>query len=159
MGPTWNERIHGEVVDFLMREAELLDNKNFEQWLETLTRDVLYHVPIEPRRDRTEGFDLLSQGAWLSENRKSVEMRVKRLSTPGALAEEPPSRTRHFASNIRVAAGTAPAEVRALVYRPRGEFVHYDLFSGERWGKLRRADGNWKLARRDLLLDLSLVGA
>ncbi len=160
---TLDELTYRETNEFLMREAELLDNRQFTEWLALLTEDIFYHMPIRVTRDNNEKSQDLSDGAWLSENRKSLEMRIKRLTTKGALSEEPPSRTRHFVSNIRVRSGSQENEVEInsnlLLYRTRGDSSHYDLFSAERKDVLRRINGNWKLARRDILLDQTVLGA
>ena len=160
---TLDELTCREASDFLMREAELLDNRLFENWLALLTEDIFYNMPIRVTRDTDEGSNDLSDGAWLRENRKSLEMRIKRLTSKGALSEEPPSRTRHFVSNIRVRGGSRENEIEVnsnlLLYRTRGDSSHYDLFSAERKDVLRRINGNWKLARRDILLDQTVLGA
>ncbi len=160
---SFDELTYREASEFLMREAELLDNRQFTEWLALLTEDIYYNMPIRVTRDNNEKSQDLSEGAWLSENRKSLEMRIKRLTTKGALSEEPPSRTRHFVSNIRVRGGSQENEVEInsnlLLYRTRGDSSHYDLFSAERKDVLRRINGNWKLARRDILLDQSVLGS
>lgn len=158
-----DELTYREASEFLMREAELLDNRQFTEWLALLTEDIYYNMPIRVTRDNNENSQDLSAGAWLSENRKSLEMRIKRLTTKGTLSEEPPSRTRHFVSNIRVRGGSQENEVEIisnlLLYRTRGDSTHYDLFSAERKDVLRRINGHWKLARRDILLDQSVLGS
>ena len=158
-----DERIYREIVDFLMWEAELLDNRQFGEWLGALTEDIYYDAPIRVTRGKDQGPDYLTESAWLRENRKSLEMRIKRLASPSAFAEDPPSRTRHFVSNIRAWKGGREGEVQVysnlLVYRSRGDSANYDLFSGERRDLLRRVDGNWKLARREILLDQTILGA
>ncbi len=158
-----DELTYREASEFLMREAELLYNRQFTEWLALLTEDIYYNMPIRVTRDNNEKSQDLSEGAWLSENRKSLEMRIKRLTTKGAMSEEPPSRTRHFVSNIRVRGGSQENEVEInsnlLLYRTRGDSSHYDLFSAERKDVLRRINGNWKLARRDILLDQSVLGS
>ena len=161
IGP--DEQTHREITDFLMREAEMLDNREFEEWLAVLTEDIYYNVPVRITQGRDQGTGHLADSAWFRENRASLEMRVKRLRTPGVVAEDPPSRTRHFISNLRLTNGGRNGEIEArtnlLVYRSRGDSAHYDLFSGERRDILRRVDGGWKLARREILLDQSVLGA
>jgi 3-phenylpropionate/cinnamic acid dioxygenase small subunit len=161
MARTVNDHTHRQVVEFLMHEAELLDDRGFEEWLEQLTEDVVYQVPIRDTGKKNGDSEILRDGAWLSENWKSLDMRIRRLRIPGIVAEDPPSRTRHFVSNIRIVAGGNPdtVEVKSnlLVYRYRGESVHYDLFSGERRDIIRRVNGAWKLARRDLWLDQAVL--
>ncbi len=158
-----DELTYREISEFLMREAELLENRQFAEWLALLTEDILYNMPIRVTQENNEKSQGLSEGAWLSENRKSLEMRVKRITSRGALSEEPPSRTRHFVSNIRVRSGNQENEVEInsnlLLYRTRGDSSHYDLFSAERNDILRQMDGQWKLARREILLDQTVLGA
>lgn len=158
-----NERTHLEISEFLMREAELLDNRQFEEWLGVLAEDMIYEVPVRITQGKGRETGRAVEGAWFRESRPSLEMRVKRLRTPGLVAEDPPSRTRHFVSNLRLANGPGDGEVEVrsnlLVYRSRGDSAHYDLFSGERRDTLRRIDGSWKLTRREILLDQSILGA
>ncbi len=158
-----DELTYREASESLIREAELLDNRHFTEWLALLTEDIFYHMPIRVTQDNDEKSQDLSEGAWLSENRKSLEMRIKRITARGALSEEPPSRTRHFVSNIRVRRSSQENEVEIdsnlLLYRTRGDSSHYDLFSAERKDVLRRINGTWKLARRDILLDQTVLDA
>jgi len=86
---TLDELTYRETNEFLMREAELLDNRQFTEWLALLTEDIFYNMPIRVTRDINEKSQDLSEGAWLSENRKSLEMRIKRLTTKGVLSEAP----------------------------------------------------------------------
>ncbi|HZT06761.1 MAG TPA: aromatic-ring-hydroxylating dioxygenase subunit beta, partial [Chloroflexota bacterium] len=44
IGPA--DQRYGEVLEFLYREAELLDDRRFTEWLELLTGDVIYRVPL-----------------------------------------------------------------------------------------------------------------
>ena len=155
------EDIRGAISDFLFWEAELLDTGRLREWLGLLTEDVRYQVPI--RISKEQG----SQGAvsgvienmfHLDEDRHSLEMRVERLETGFAWAEDPPSRLRHFVSNVRVnliPERQAEVAVRSnlLVYRSRWDKPLYDLLSAERHDVLRQVNGSWKLARRKVILD------
>ncbi|HZT06539.1 MAG TPA: aromatic-ring-hydroxylating dioxygenase subunit beta, partial [Chloroflexota bacterium] len=99
----------------------------------------------------------------LTENRASLELRVKRLGTGYAWSETPPSRTRHVVSNVRVRATDTAGELsvvsNVLVYRNRGWETSPDLFSGERRDVLRIVDGQWRLAARTVFLDQAVLGA
>jgi 3-phenylpropionate/cinnamic acid dioxygenase small subunit len=44
-----------------------------------------------------------------------------------------------------------------LLYRNRGDVPHADLLSAVRQDVLRRVNGNWRLARRTIVLDQSTV--
>jgi 3-phenylpropionate/cinnamic acid dioxygenase small subunit len=158
MSPLELER---EVAQFFYREAELLDSNRLEEWLELLAEDIAYEMPLRMTRERGQP-DISSQMGHFSEDRRSLQLRVKRLGTEFGWAENPPSRTRHFISNIRVENTPKPDEVKArsnfLLYRSRGSSTDADLISGERQDLLRKLDGGWKLARRLIIADQSVLG-
>ena len=154
-------RVGSDVEEFLFREAELLDENRLREWLELLTDDVRYQVPI--RISKEQGVEpgitgVAADGYHLDEDRASLEMRVERVETGFAWAEDPPSRLRHFVTNVRIEPppeGEDEMAVRSnvLVYRSRWDRPQYDLLSAERRDRLRPVDGDWKLARRVVILD------
>jgi 3-phenylpropionate/cinnamic acid dioxygenase small subunit len=157
-----------EIEAFLYREAELLDERRYEAWLDLFTDDAHYFMPMrrnvphdEPEREFTRaGADV----NWFDEGKDTLTRRVKQILTGLHWAEEPPSRICHLVSNIQVLAtapaGPAPAEVtvksRFLVYRNRVE-TETDFLVGKREDLLRRANGSWKIARRRIVLDQNVL--
>jgi 3-phenylpropionate/cinnamic acid dioxygenase small subunit len=89
------------VQDFLVHEAELLDDRRFEEWLDLFTQDVTYEAPIRVTR-KTPNPTVVDEISFFDENLHSLTLRVKRLRTDVAWAEDPPSHTRRFVTNIRV---------------------------------------------------------
>ena len=93
-----------------------------------------------------------------------MRQRVQQLATGVHWAEQPPSRTTHMISNFRLRGVrpdyAAPEEVetrcRFLVYRNRQE-DEYDTYIGKRNDTLRRVDGVWKIARREIFLDQNVL--
>lgn len=148
-----------EVIAFLLREAELLDEGRYQEWLALLTEDVRYIVPVRVTGE-VETEQTVSMN-HLDEDRASLELRIRRLETPYAWAERPRSRTRHFLSNIRVSAGEREDEVwvrsNILLIRSRSDDPQAEWISGERQDVLRRVNGEWRLARRVVVLDQSVV--
>ncbi|GBC82757.1 Biphenyl dioxygenase subunit beta [bacterium HR10] len=147
-----------EIEEFLIREAELLDEGALEQWLELFTEDAHYEMPL--RVGREEG-DELSPMRLFDETLPMLRHRVNRVRTKSAWAERPPSRTRRFVSNIWVEPISGSEEVRVrsavLLYRNRGVKAEADLLSAVREDRLRRVNGQWKIAHRRVLLDSSTV--
>lgn len=147
--------VTGEVEAFLYHEAELLDDGRFRDWLGLLTDDVRYRVPVRIVKER--GADGVSSEMFhLDEDRDSLELRVDRIDTGFAWAEDPPSRLRHFVTNVRVREQGDDLAVRSslLVYRSRWDRPAHDLLSGERHDLLRRVDeGGLRLAERTVVLD------
>jgi ethylbenzene dioxygenase beta subunit len=153
-----------EIVDLLHLEAELLDDGFLREWLDLLTDDVTYRVPVrvhkEPLgRERVTGVQ--TNSFHMDESRTSIEMRVERVETGFAWAEEPPSRLRHHITNIRVRPGASDGELavrsNVLIYRSRWDRAAHDLMSCERHDTWRRVDGKWLLSDRWVVLDSASV--
>jgi 3-phenylpropionate/cinnamic acid dioxygenase small subunit len=160
--------VRHEVEEFLYREAELLDDRRYEEWLDLFTDDVRYWMPMrrnvphdETEREFTrEGMDV----NWFDEGKETLARRVQQILTGIHWAEEPPSRICHMISNVQIQTaspdGPAPTEIavksRFLVYRNRVE-TETDLLVGKREDLLRRVNGGWKIARRKIVLDQSVL--
>ena len=164
-----------QVEQFLFREARLLDARRFHEWLDLLTDDVRYWMPTRANRypanskaisildgSRYEEGDLSREDelAILDEDKDSLTRRVNRLDSGMAWAEDPPSRTRHFVSNIEVEPGAGDTEIRVysnfIMYRTRGE-TEQDFYVGSRQDVLRREGGQLKVAYRKIVLDQTVL--
>jgi len=164
-----------EVEQFLYREARLLDERRFHEWLELFTDDVRYWMGgrssrypksskaitmLNPRRHREADVATADELPILDETKATLGGRIARLDTGMAWAEDPPSRTRHLIVNIEVEPGDAPSEITVrsnfLVYRSRSE-IEQDFYVGARTDVLRRVDGAWKIASRKLVLDQNVL--
>jgi 3-phenylpropionate/cinnamic acid dioxygenase small subunit len=164
-----------DVEQFLYREARLLDERRFHEWLELFTEDVRYWMAGRRNRypksskaiaildldryieeEETEEAEL----AIFDENKQTLGARVARLDTGMAWAEDPPSRTRHLVANIEVETGSAGSELNVrsnfIVYRSRSE-TEQDFYIGARRDVLRLVDGRWKIANRKLILDQNVL--
>ena len=151
-----------ELMPFYIREAWLLDERRLTEWLALFTDDVLYFMPRRknvPRRESHRELTPLGDLAILEEDKRYLEMRVARLDTGMAWAEDPPSRTRHLVGNLEVAPlarGEVQAKTAFLVYRSHLETDH-QLLSGCREDVLRRVKGGWRIARRTIVLDANVL--
>jgi len=152
---------YSEIVEWLYREARMLDNGEFAAWLELMTNDIVYEMPTRTSVMPKEGSGFHPEFGFFAESHSSMTLRVKRLGTSQAWAEQPRSRTRHFVSNVLV------DRVGEHVYKVTSAFMvtrirshrHYDFFTGERVDVLRRESTNLKLARRTILLDQTVLEA
>jgi len=155
--------VRHEVQDFLYREAELLDERRYEEWLDLFTEDARYFMPMrrnvphdEGEREFTrEGLDV----NWFDEGKDTLARRVQQIRTGLHWAEEPPSRICHMVSNVQVlhASDTEVAvKSRFLIYRNRVE-TETDVLVGKREDLLRRANGSFRIARRKIVLDQSVL--
>jgi ethylbenzene dioxygenase beta subunit len=152
---------YNEVVEWLHTEAELLDDGHERVWLEQMvSRDVVYQVPLRQTVERARGTGFIEGTYHLDETYGSLGSRVARNETTYAWAEDPPSRIRHFVSNIRAAEtpdGDLAVRSNLLIMRTRQEQATPQIFAGERHDVLRREDGVLRLYRRRVLLDLTVL--
>jgi len=155
--------LYASIVEFFYREAALLDKGRFREWLGLLTEDIDYRMPVRTTRMRAAGQGYSEDMDFLIEDMASLKMRIRRMETEFAWAEDPPSRTRHLITNILAEAGEGEHEAQAisyfLVYRSHGDISTPDLFSGVREDVLREEDNEWRLARRKILVDHTVMGA
>ena len=95
-----------EVEQFLYREAELLDARQWSDWTALLADDIHYYMPVRRNSkfgewDR-ENSDPDSEISWFDEGKRTLIGRVRQLNTSVHWCEEPVSRIRHLVSNVRV---------------------------------------------------------
>src|SRR5919199_4891409 len=148
-------RLWFEVIAWLDHEAALLDEGRLEEWLGLLTEDVGYAMPVRLTRERGSGPDTHAGSPHFLENARTLRMRVERLKTEFAWAEDPPSRTRRFVSNVRPEATPDGVAVRSylLLYRNRGDDSGAELISAERHDLFQRTATGLRLQRREVLID------
>jgi 3-phenylpropionate/cinnamic acid dioxygenase small subunit len=136
------------VEQFLYYEAQLMDEHRFDEWLALWTEAALYWVPsnrdeLDPKREVSLIYD-----DWVR-----LQLRISRLKSGFAHAQEPKSRLRRLISNIVV----EEAE--------RGEIIAYsnfllaelrrgkqDLFAGRTIHRLSPHDVSFKLMSKKVLL-------
>jgi 3-phenylpropionate/cinnamic acid dioxygenase small subunit len=157
-----------EIEEFLYREADLLDERRYEEWLALLAADIRYWMPIrrnvkvgEQEREFTRADHDIN---WFDEGKETLERRVGQILTGVHWAEEPVSRISHMISNVQLleirpspaAAAEVLVKCRFLIYRNRVE-TETDLLVGKREDLLRRADAGWQIARRRIILDQNVL--
>jgi len=149
-----------EIEQFLYREARLLDEGRFSEWLDLFTDDARYWMPTrETRLSRDEELSRPGELALFEDDKAFLAMRVKRLETGLAHAEQPASRTRHFVTNVEIVSaedGQVEVHSNVLVFQSRLERTE-SFFAGKRADVLRKVDGRWLIARRRVVLDQALL--
>jgi phthalate 3,4-dioxygenase subunit beta len=164
----FNDPRHLQAHQFLVDEAYLLDAQDYEPWLDTLTDDIRYVMPVRVTTARGAGFGSgPGRGpgmAHFDEDKYSLRQRVARLATEHAWTEDPPSRLRHFITNVRTFASQDPGddkhlevESAELLFRSRGDVNDSALVSCGREDVLRWCDDTWKLAYRRIITDEAVL--
>ncbi len=160
-----------EVNRFYTEEARLLDNRLFDEWLRLFTEDTRYWVPIRKTRmtsskpgDRALDLELSGdhQPSILDEGFPQLALRVSRLHTVKLLwSDNPPARCRHLITNVEASAvGPDELAARSNFVMIHGRFDDAAApFYGERQDVLRRVDGTFRIARRKVVLDSTVLRA
>ncbi|SPL71694.1 3-phenylpropionate/cinnamic acid dioxygenase subunit beta [Acinetobacter stercoris] len=149
-----------EISQFLYKEAKLLDDWKFRDWLDVLADDISYTLRTTPNaqtRDRRRSVE--PPTTWVfNDDKHLLERRVARLETGMAWAEEPPSRTTHMVSNIIIepteTEGEYDVHVTYLLYRTQKE-KDITIYVGKRLDKIRKVEGGlgWQIFNRKIILD------
>jgi len=141
-----------EVEAFLYREARMLEDNRFDDWLKCFTDDVRYLMPIQESTDGSSGSGTESDTfALFDEDKKSLELRVLRIKTGAAHAEVPPSTTQRLITNVTVEPAVVDDSLRVhsnfLVYQER-RGQHGVTFFGKRDDVFKQIQGDFKIAER-----------
>jgi len=137
-----------DAEDFLYREARILDDRRYREWTGMFTDDATYWIPCngdgtDPNREISLAFD----------NLKRLKDRVERLESGSAHAQLPPSRTKRLISNVQIEdAGEDEATILSgfILYELRRSKQR--IFAGRYEHRLRRVDGEWKIASKKVVL-------
>jgi len=137
-----------QVEQFIYYEADLMDEHRYDEWLALWTDDALYWVPsggddIDPKREISLIYD----------DRVRLQVRITRLKSGFAHAQEPKSRMRRVVSNIV----TKEAENGDIVVFSNFLLIELrrgkqDTFAGRTVHRLRPDNGSFRLASKKVLL-------
>lgn len=156
-----------EIEDFFFNEADLLDEREYDKWLDLLTEDVVYWMPMRKNvshENRDKDITAENDLAWFLDDKDTLRKRVKQIQTGIHWADEPISRVSHVISNIRLVEPISSLDegertvtkCRFIVYRNRVE-DETDFLVGRREDTLVRTGGELKIARRKIILDQSVL--
>jgi biphenyl 2,3-dioxygenase beta subunit len=151
-----------EVERFLYDEAALLDARRFEEWVELFADDARYFMPIRRTRTRQEidrEFTQPGEMAFFDDNKRSLLMRVRKLATGRSWSEDPPSRTRHLITNVRIIEDRADEldiESNFHLYRTRLQSEETSWL-GARCDTLRRTGATFRIVTRAIYLEQTVL--
>jgi 3-phenylpropionate/cinnamic acid dioxygenase small subunit len=133
----------------LEREARLLDQLRYEEWLTLFTPECIYWVPATPHAG-----DPRREVAVMFDDRRRLEDRVYRLRTGYAWSQAPASRTVRLVSNVEVFT-TARDDARMV----RSNFLIHEFWGDETrflsgWSGHRvvREGNEWHIAAKQVNL-------
>jgi p-cumate 2,3-dioxygenase beta subunit len=143
------------VEDFLYAEAALLDEWRLDEWLALFDEERgAFYIPSTDVPDSVPGRALF----LIADDMPRLRSRVRQLLSGLTWAENPPSRTRHMISNVRIVGESEDATLvtaNFVVYRMR--FQNVDPYIGKYHYKLLPKDDGFKILERKAVLDLEAL--
>ncbi len=137
-----------QIEDFIYREARLMDEHRYDEWLALWTDDAVYWVP-----SNNDELDPMESVSIIYDDRRRISDRIDRLKSGMAYAQKPPSRMRRVVSNLEVEEGEND---EVTVY---SNFVLTEIRRGVRniWSgrtvhRLRMEKGDLKMGFKKVLL-------
>jgi 3-phenylpropionate/cinnamic acid dioxygenase small subunit len=154
-----DDRLFIEIQRFLYREAGLLDRRQYDAWLSLLADDVHYRVTAAVARDAGAA---AADYAIIDEHMTGLKSRIDQISNPRLTrAENPPSMMRRAVSNIEAHHTDAQDEFSVvsylLAYRSRPSRPEGGFYVAVRYDTMRRSETDWRLARRNVHLDHTVL--
>ena len=139
-----NDITRQDLIDFVVREARLLDEKRYAEWNALFTDDAMYWVPLVP--DQEDGINHTSH---LYEDKLLRELRIERLKSARAFSQQPPTRAHHLLQTPTVEAFDAARNafvVRSEFHYTEAQGDELQFFVGTCLHHLRLQDGALRMS-------------
>lgn len=92
------------IADFLFREARLLDDRQWDEWLDCYATDASFWMPAWGDDDALTGDPQSEMSLIYYPNRQGLEDRIFRIKTERSGASTPEPRTCHNIANLEILA-------------------------------------------------------
>ncbi|WOS40391.1 benzoate 1,2-dioxygenase small subunit [Xanthomonas rydalmerensis] len=141
------------ICAFLYREARLLDDRQWDEWLTLYAEDATYWMPAWDDDDRLTDDPQSQISLIYYADRSGLEDRVFRIKTERSGASTPEPRTAHQVSNVEVlAARRREIEVRHNFHTLSHRYKVTDQFFGTTSLTLRQEGDALRIARKTIVL-------
>ena len=97
-----------EIEQFLYKQSELLDTKQWQKWVDLFTPDGIYWMPPDASYKTWDG-----QPAIFAEDKNLMTVRMKRVLHPDAWSQRPLWGTNHVVGNVIIEKESANGDVTA----------------------------------------------
>jgi 3-phenylpropionate/cinnamic acid dioxygenase small subunit len=155
-----NAQLQYEIEQFLYREAQMLSERRYEEWLELFTEDCRYWMPArETISGQPDALATDNEMAYFDDDKAFLRARVERLRSALAHAEQPASRMRYFITNVQIDdrnVDEIEVQCNLQVFQSRTERTEVN-YVGRREDRLCRIDGAWQIKLRKIILDQTLI--
>lgn len=139
-----------QLIDFVVHEARLLDDKHYDAWNALFTDDAFYWLPLHP--DQT---DPVTHTSHLYEDKLLRTLRIERLKSPRAFSQQPASRCHHLLQQPVVTAFDAAAgryELRTEFHYTERQGEELQILVGSMFHQLAVVDGTLRITLKTVRL-------
>lgn len=159
-----DDALYRRVCEFYYDEADLLSQRQYDQWFALLAQDIHYRVGYPEFYEHGARRQVGIGNPYFDDDHTSLKVRTKLLGNQTlTTAEHPPSVYNYFVSNIRArgtdAADELDVETRLLIYRVRASEPAPTLMGARRKDRLRVVDGGFRIARREASINQAIIQA
>ena len=130
------------VEQFLYKQAELLDAKRWQDYIDLFTADGVYWMPADPADKHWDGIPSI-----FAEDKNLMTVRMKRVLHPDAWSQRPLWGTNHVVGNVIIEKESANGDVKA-----RSRFHMMELrrdtvrhFAGSYVHDLKKTAGGYRI--------------
>jgi 3-phenylpropionate/cinnamic acid dioxygenase small subunit len=144
------------IEQLLSREAHLLDERRFKEWLDLLTDDIEYLMPLT---EHVQGKVAPAGHPIIRDDKSTLMARVAKDDTGFSHVETPVSMTCHMIGNVLIE-DEVDGEVQvksSFMVRQARKLRDEAWWVGRRDDRVRRVDGDWRICRRTIHLDATVL--
>ena len=142
-----------DICAFLYREARLLDDRQWDEWLTCYTPDVPYWMPAWDDDDQITDDPQSQISLIYYPSRDGLEDRVFRIKTERSGASTPEPRTSHNVTNVEILKDRGEeVDVRYNFHTLNHRYKVTDQFFGTMFVTLRRAGGGLLISDKKIVL-------
>jgi len=144
------------IEQLLYREAHLLDEHRFKDWLDLLTDDIEYVMPLT---EHIQGKVPPAGHPIIKDDKATLMARVAKNDTGFSHVEIPVSMTCHMIGNVLIEE-EIDSEVQvksSFIVRQARKLRDEAWWVGRRDDRVRRVDGGWRICRRTVHLDATVL--
>lgn len=141
------------ICAFLYLEARLLDERQWDEWLEAYAEDVTYWMPAWDDDDQLTDDPQSQISLIYYPNRSGLEDRVFRIKTERSSASMPETRTGHNVHNVELLAERGDeVDLRYNFHTLSHRYKVTDQYFGTVFVTLRKAGDGFLISRKKIVL-------
>ena len=134
--------VQHEVEQFLYRQSELLDTRQWQAWIDLFAPDGIYWMPPDATYKTWDG-----QPAIFAEDKNLMKVRMLRVLHPDAWSQRPLWGTSHVVSNVSIQKTSKNGDVEVKSRFHMMELRRDDVrhFAGSYFHHLKKSKGGFKI--------------